>query len=101
MRLILFAICIRVLTNVQNFSDYLYFVGRDLFEILVMFFIVKHIEKQWLKDLIYMCIGLSAWNILKPLHFDVAKHDIFEYIGFLIGLIIIFYNKYAIKRKSN
>lgn len=47
-----------------------------------------------------MCIGLSLWNALKPLFVDVTKHDYFEYLGFVIGLVLIFYNKYAIKRNT-
>lgn len=101
MRLILLAISIRVLTNIQTFSDYLYFAGRDIFECLIMLILSKYINSKPIKDLLYMCIGLSLWNALKPLFVDVTKHDYFEYLGFVIGLVLIFYNKYAIKRKSN
>ena len=95
MRLILLAISIRVLTNVQTFSDYLYFLGRDIFEALIMLALANYIASRRVKDILYMCVGLSIWNGLKPLFVDVTKHDLFEYIGFIIGLGIIFYNEYA------
>lgn len=94
-QVILIAIFIRIATNIQTFSDYLYFVGRDIFECLLMYTIYRYTLNKWLKDLLLLCIGLSVWNIFKPLFYDVTKHDIFEYVGFLVGIALIVYKRYG------
>lgn len=93
--LVLIALLIRFLTNIQGFSDYLYFVGRDILEASLMYVIYSVTLNKWVKDLLLLCIGLSIWNIFKPLFFDVTKHDLFEYIGFVIGIALVMYKRYG------
>lgn len=97
--LILIAIAIRFATNLQGFSDYLYFVGRDVFEAVALYVLSKQ-TKGALSALCEYCIWLCVWNILKPLFFDVTKHDYFEYIGVAIGLIYIYVKGFYIRQKS-
>ena len=92
MKAILIGISVRILTNIQQFSDWLYFAGRDFFEICLMFALIKCVQIGWLKDVLWFCIGLAAYNIVKPLFTSVEKHDYMEYAGFIVGALIIWFN---------
>lgn len=74
----------------QTFSDPVYFIGRDLFEIVALYVLSKQTNNELTRRLLLFCCSLCVYNIVKPLLIDVTKVDLFEYIGFLIGLIYVF-----------
>lgn len=74
----------------QPFSDAIYFIGRDLFEIVALYLLSKQTNNALVRRLLLFCLSLSVYNIVKPLFVDVTKLDYFEYIGFFIGLIYVF-----------
>lgn len=94
MKVVIFGILFRITTNIQTYSDELYFIGRDVLEICLMYSLIQYVEKRWLKDILSFCIGLSAYNIVKPLFMNVQNHDYMEYGGFVLGCIIIGINSY-------
>ena len=89
-KLVYIAIAVRVLTNMQPFSDALYFIGRDLFEIVALYLLSKQTNNELTRRILLFCCSLCVYNIVKPLLIDVTKIDYFEYIGFIIGIVYVF-----------
>ena len=98
-RLIYIALFIRIATNIQQWSDAVYFIGRDAFELILMYYVYKH-EEGYLKDVIQVCMFSVMWNMVKPLFTDVRLNDWYEILGCLIGILFVTL-RYAYKRFSN
>lgn len=89
--LIYIFIVVRVATNIQQLSDTLYFIGRDLFEIGLLYYIYSTTQGR-VKELSMFCITLAGWNLIKPLFVNPRITDYYEIIGFIIGILVLIYD---------
>lgn len=90
-------IVIRVATNIQQWSDAVYFLGRDIFELGLLYYVYKQ-SQGTLKDLSMFCMTLVGWNIIKPLFVNPRITDYYEIIGFIVGILVLIYDY---KKRTN
>ena len=90
-RLIYIALFVRIATNIQQWSDAVYFIGRDAFELALMYYVYKK-ETGLIRDIMQVCMFSVIWNMIKPLFVNPRINDWYEIIGCLIGLIFVTLN---------
>lgn len=79
------AVIIRILSQMQTYSDTIYFVGRDLFDVGMMY-LVCSFSKGFFKHMMFFFLGIAIWNLIEPLFMSPTKDHPSEYLYFLVGL---------------
>lgn len=89
------ALMLRTVFNIQQYSDPLYFLGRDILE-LVMLLIIYKISEGWVKQVVLICAIQTLINAFKPLVINPRINDMWEVYAFIGGAtstILIHYVK--------
>lgn len=99
------AVIIRLASQMQTYSDTLYFVGRDIFDVAMMY-LVCSFSKGFFKHIMFFLLGIALWNLVEPLFMSPTQTHTSEYLYFLIGfnLTIIEYvytNYYKGRKRSS
>jgi hypothetical protein len=81
------AVVIRLISQMQTYSDTFYFIGRDLFDVGMMY-LVCSFSKGLFKHIMFFFLGIAIWNLIEPLFMSPTKNHLSEYIYFVAGLIL-------------
>lgn len=97
--IIAIALLLRTASNIQQYSDPLYFLGRDIVELILLIAVYKS-SKGLLRQVILICALQTLWNAFKPLVTNPRANDYWEIIGFVLGIIITII-VYYVKKYNN